>query len=263
MRRGLLAQQPLEEVLRHASEDDVTGAIEVESVVAGHVFLERGQVTYAQLLGAATPTALGIGADATADAIRRHVRDVVRALLPLRRGTFHLHPAHQLAPTLPQRSRIRYPVAELLADVAVDAGARRQLAAWEEDLLRVRAPAGRPDLGEDAWAALAGLCQPDSVHALASTLGWDGHRLDAALGELRRAGVLQGPGDLHPELGERGSADPIRLAPVDAGGRRRERSHLSPVDSSGPDRASAPDVAPGRTTGRRRALGRLIESLRT
>ncbi len=265
MRRGPLEQYAVEDILRSAATERLSGSIEVAGDVAGVLFFEGGGLYFATLDGVAVPADV-LAPAATPERRLRHLVTVTAALLPQRRGWYHHHQLHQPLGRHPVWNRRAVPVAVVLAQAVGLVERHRSLEPWADGLLAVAGVDDPVQVDADGWAVVQAMAQPTSVYELAERLGWSSERVGVALGRLAADQLIDG---------EAGA--PSTPAPSVAAVRTEGTADVEPPRASEPRRlvpslAAAPALAmpapvplravEGDDDGRRFALRRLISSLR-
>lgn len=187
MRRGPLADYPLEGVLRTAAAERVSGSITTEgATVDGTIYLVGGQLCGAEIHGTAPSPGLH-GDQPDAKQMARHLEVVVAVLAEARGGWYH----HDPIGTTQVHTPWQFSVEEVLAAAEQRRRSSMPVRRWALRPVRVQAPS---DLGttleRDAWHVIAALASPSVLHRVHDDLGWPPERLAEALTELERAGVL-------------------------------------------------------------------------
>ncbi len=298
MRRGPLADYPIDTVLRSAARERLSGSIVTEgSDVDGTIYLASGQVFAAELAGT-LPDVVLHGEHGGRDQTGRHIVSALAVLGKATVGWFR----HDPFGAVDRETRWRFDVEDLLKATEEPRKGLRWFGRWAMCPVEVTPP---PDptvpIGLDAWRVIAALSRPGNVLQVNDSLGWSPNRLAAALATLEAAGILGGsltPVEEEvavpaassewsgavtttakpltalsrplvsesPGVGARDTAAPTNPPPA----ARAEIAVAAPaVASSAPTRppvaarpAAAGDGGPAQSGARRHALKRLIDSLR-
>lgn len=251
MRKGDLAQFPVDWVLRQASEEGLSGGIEFDASPSACVYLSDGDVYHAVRDGR-DPDDGGELDEGTEERLRGEALEVIRSLLAVAEGWYYFHDLNHH----PLRGAWQWSTERLLAEaetaIAEEVAASDPLLPWASTAVSLGARPTTPP-GDDAWEVLGALMGRRDVAPLATGLGWERERVAAALDELARTGVLvrhevevaSGPvaapitsampvharRDLPPP-----AAPPSSLIPPRAESRAARRSHLVAVPPPPPDR---------------------------
>jgi hypothetical protein len=272
MRRGPLADYPIDGVLRTAAAERVSGSITTEgATVDGTIYLSGGHLCGAEIHGTAPSPDLH-GDQPDPKRVARHLEVVLAVLTEARGGWYR----HDPIGTAHIHTRWQFTVDEVLTAAEQRRRSSMPIRRWALRPVRVQAPS---DLGttldRDAWHVIATLASPAVLHRIHDELGWPPERLAEALSELERAGVLATGHDTAPAPAPAPAAAAATGAARHASGWDGTVSTttrpLAAVSRLGAD--LAPAVAGGRPAAveepsdppasRRTALKRLIDSLRS
>lgn len=199
MRKGDLAEYPVDWVLRQAARERLSGGIDFHTSTPACVHVAGGDVYLAVSATAPVDSTLAdhlddvaYAAEAAAEEarLRKASVDVLVALLAETEGWYFFHPLNHH----PLRGSWGWDVEDVLAEATdrrdgVTAG-RRAPASDAPLELSPAVPDG--PLSPDAWAVLGALAAPSPPDVVAERLGWDRARLDRVLAGLRSDGVLRG-----------------------------------------------------------------------
>lgn len=276
MRKGPLERYPVDDVLRTAAAERLSGSIEVVAEVSGFLFLENGGLYLGTVDGTVPPPGvLPSGAEAP-DGVRAHLVTVVTALMAQREGWYHHHQVHHPLGRHPMWNRRSISVEEVLREAGAALEQRAGLRPWSTGVLEVASTDEATCLEPDQWAVLGAMAHPATVYGLADRLGWPTDRVAAALDDLSHRRLL-GVRDARPAAPEAPSeVSPGRWdGPADLRPRRLPAPSSSAPAGGGPTRGTlavvgAPRAGQGPVEqgaaadddGRRFALRRLISSLR-
>lgn len=193
MRKGSLAERPVDAVLRAAAADAFTGAVEISADVQGTVLLDGGVVVAAALDGVGVPATFGPTGEPSPEDLQASIRDVVATLSDAGDGRYECHELHPSIYRISVKHRTRYHVDALLADVA-SLSERRTLGSWSGTVLEAGRGTRRTEvtLDADMWRVLVAMTEPTTVHRLASRLAWDAERIADALRRLQDRRLIRG-----------------------------------------------------------------------
>jgi hypothetical protein len=187
MRRGPIDRYPVASVLVAAAEAKADGIVEVESSIAGRVYLDRGAVALATLHGVPDPYGRDDADRVGRDVVFEHCVAAVASLLTARGGFYH----HNPIATHPAGLHWRFPVDDVLDAARRSLAESAPLGRWSGRPIRVGTTA-HPEvrLSQDAWNVVVAMTVATPAQQLRRLSGFDASRVASTLDELESAGLL-------------------------------------------------------------------------